>query len=141
MQRFTYPVQLTSDPDGGFVVTCRDLPEVVTQGDTRRQAIEEAEGALQAAIEMRIQDGLAIPPASTQNNGEEWAAVPIATAMKAALYLTLREQGLDRSDLAQRLGVGEHEASRIMNDVDQGHIPAIEAALHCLGKRPELRVA
>lgn len=68
-------------------------------------------------------------------------AVPIATAMKAALYLTLREQGRNRSELTQRLGEDEHEARCIMNDVDRGQLPALEAALHCLGKRPELRIA
>jgi len=55
MQRFTYPVTLTPDEkDGGFVVTCRDVPELVTQGETTEDAISEAEGALEAAIEMRI---------------------------------------------------------------------------------------
>lgn len=141
MEIFSYAVQITADPDGGFVVTSRDLPEVVTQGDTRAQAIAEAEGALQAAIEMRMLDGVPIPPASAQEPGETWAAVPIATAMKAALYLTMREQGLGRTDLAQSLGVDDDEARRLLIAVDQGQIPALETALHCLGKRPELRVA
>ena len=141
METFSYAVQLTADPDGGFVVTSRDLPEVVTQGDTWAQAIAEAEGALQAAIEMRIQDGLPIPPASSPQAGEAWAAVPIATAMKAALYLAMREQGLGRTDLARCLGVDDDEAQRILSAIDQGQIPALETALHCLGKRPELHVA
>jgi len=35
MQRFTYPVTLTPDEvDGGYVVACRDAPEVVTQGES-----------------------------------------------------------------------------------------------------------
>jgi predicted RNase H-like HicB family nuclease len=54
MQQFTYPVALTPDElGGGFVVTCRDVPEVVTQGDTLAEALEAAEGALEAAIEAR----------------------------------------------------------------------------------------
>ncbi|MEA3641714.1 MAG: type II toxin-antitoxin system HicB family antitoxin [Lamprobacter sp.] len=141
MDIFSYAVQFTADPDGGFVVTSRDLPEVVTQGDTRAHAIAEAEGALQAAIEMRIQDGLPIPPASDPEAGEAWVAVPIATAMKAALYLTMREQGISRTDLALRLGVNDNEAQRILSAADQGQIPALETVLHSLGKRPELRVA
>jgi antitoxin HicB len=61
--------------------------------------------------------------------------------MKAALYLTMREQGVGRTDLAQRLGVDDDEARRILNAVDRGQILALETVLHCLGKRPELRVA
>ena len=65
MLRFTYSVKLTSDrKDGGYVVSCRDIPEAITQGETIVEALSEAEGALQAAIEGRIEDGLDIPPPS-----------------------------------------------------------------------------
>jgi antitoxin HicB len=45
--------------------------------------------------------------------------------MKAALYLAMREQGVGRTDLAQRLGVDGDEARRILRAVDQGQIPAL----------------
>ena len=74
MQRFAYPVTLATDEvDGGFVVTCRDLPEAITQGDTLEDAIEAAEGALEAAIEMRIEDGLDIPLPRKAEKGEHLA--------------------------------------------------------------------
>ena len=86
MQRFTYPVILTADVgEGGYVVTCRDIPEVVTQGETVEDAINESEGALEAAIEMRIEDGMEIPRPTSKRRGEHLASVPINTAMKAAL--------------------------------------------------------
>ena len=54
MRKFTYPVTLTADKkDGGFVVTCRDVPEVVTQGETIDDALDEAQGALEAAIDRK----------------------------------------------------------------------------------------
>ncbi len=43
MRQFTYAVKLTPDKDdGGYVVTCRDLPEAITQGDTMEDALSEA---------------------------------------------------------------------------------------------------
>lgn len=36
MNRFQYPVLLTPAEEGGFVVTCRDLPQLITQGDIER---------------------------------------------------------------------------------------------------------
>ena len=37
MQSFVYPVKLTVDKeDGGFVVTFRDLPEAISQGETSK---------------------------------------------------------------------------------------------------------
>lgn len=102
MQRFAYPVTLTADEvDGGFVVTCGDLPEVITQGYTLEDAIEAAEGALEAAIEMRIEDGLDIPLPSKDRKGEHLACLPVGSAMKAAVYLSMKEQGLSKSDLAR----------------------------------------
>ena len=42
MQRFAYPVSLAAE-DGGYVITCRDIPEAVTQGDSLEDALEAAE--------------------------------------------------------------------------------------------------
>lgn len=141
MQRFTYPVLLTADAGGGYVVTCRDIPEVVTQGETVENAVEEAEGALEAAIEMRVEDGLDIPAPTARKRGEYLACLPVNTAMKAALYVTMREQNISKSELARRLGLDEKEVRRML---DPGHgtkVPALERALHALGKRVELVVA
>lgn len=141
MQRFTYPITLTKDAtDGGFVVTCRDLSEVISQGDTVELAQEEAEGALEAAIEMRMADGMDIPAPSTRKKGELLASIPVGTAMKAALYVTMREQGISKSDLARRLGLDEKEARRMLDPKHGTKVPAIERALHALGKRVELTV-
>ena len=37
-----YPATLTPDPDGGFTVTFRDVPEAITEGDTRDEALRRA---------------------------------------------------------------------------------------------------
>ena len=141
MQRFTFPVVLTPDKkEGGFVVTCRDVPEVVTQGESIEDAISEAAGALEAAIEMRIEDGLGIPVPSTKKRGEHLACVPVGTAMKAALYVSMQEQNVSKADLARRLGLDEKEARRMLDPKHGTKVPALERALHALGKRIELVV-
>lgn len=141
MQRFTYPVTLTTDADGGYVVTCRDVPEVVTQGETIEESVSEAEGALEAAIEMRMEDGLDIPLPTARKRGEHLAGLPINTAMKAALYVTMREQNVSKSELARRLGLDEKEARRMLDPKHGTKVPVLERALHALGKRVELVVA
>ena len=141
MQRFTYPVTLTADEDGGYVVTCRDVPEAITQGETIEEAIGEAGGALEAAIEMRMEDGMDIPLPTARKRGEHLASLPINTAMKAALYITMREQNVSKSDLARRLGLDEKEARRMLDPKHGTKVPALERALHALGKRVELVVA
>lgn len=142
MHRFTYPVILTLDKyDGGYVVSCRDVPEVVTQGETIEDAVSEAEGALEAAIEMRMEDGLDIPLPTARKRGEHLACLPISTAMKAALYLAMRDQNVSKTELARRLGLDEKETRRMLDPRHGTKVPALERALHVLGKRVELVVA
>lgn len=141
MQRFAYPVNLAVDEvDRGYVVTCRDVPEVVTQGDTLEDAIEAAEGALEAAIEMRIEDGLDIPMPSKARKNEHLACLPVGSAMKAAVYLAMKEQGLSKSDLARRMDLDEKEARRILDPKHSTKVHTLERALHALGKRVEVVV-
>ena len=141
MQQFTFPIALTPDKkDGGFVVTCRDVPEVVTQGETIDEAISEAEGALQAAIEMRIEDGMCVPVPTARKRGERLACLPVGTSMKAALYVSMREQNVSKAELARRLGLDEKEAKRMLDPKHETKVPTLERALHALGKRIELVV-
>ena len=87
MREFAYPARFTPDKkDGGYVVTFRDIPEAITQGETVKVCREEAAGALQAALEGRILSHLDVPKASRPKRGERLIAVPAPTSLKAAGY-------------------------------------------------------
>ena len=142
MLRFNYPVKLARDrKDGGYVVTCRDLPEAITQGETVAEALVEAEGALQAAIEGRIEDALDVPTPSLAKRGERMVATPITTALKAAVYVAMREQKVSKSELARRMRVHEKEARRMLDPHHPTKVPALERALAALGRRAEISVS
>ena len=51
-----------SQPEGGFVVTSPLLPELITEGDTIQEALENAEDALTAIIEGFEELGKPLPP-------------------------------------------------------------------------------
>ncbi|OGA28616.1 MAG: hypothetical protein A3I01_19355 [Betaproteobacteria bacterium RIFCSPLOWO2_02_FULL_65_24] len=141
MFRFTYPAKLSPErKDGGYVVTFRDLPEAITQGDSIKEALSEAEGALQAAIEGRIEDNMDVPAPSEPRRGERPVATPVTTALKAAVYLTLREEGISKSELARRMNVNEKEARRMLNPKHPTKVPTLERALAALGRRAEVEV-
>jgi antitoxin HicB len=140
--KFSYPVKLTIDKhDGGFVVTCRDLPEAITQGNDKAEALDQAEGAVQAALEGRIADRLDIPKPSELKRGEVLATVPVSTAMKAALYSTMKAQGVNNSQLAVMLGLDEKAARRLLDPGHQSKVPALEKALQVLGRRTTVTIA
>ena len=142
MVEFVYPAKFARDrKDGGFVVSFRDVPEAITQADSLSQCLDAAAGALQAAIEGRIMDGLEIPVASRAKRGERLVAVPIQTALKAALYIAMRERGITRVELARRLRIDEKEARRMLDPHHATKAERLEQALAVLGRHAELRVA
>jgi antitoxin HicB len=142
--QFVYPAALTPDEaDGGFVVTFRDWPEAITQGDTREAALSEAADCLEEAVAARIADEREIPLPSSTLAGEYGVSVPIQMALKAALYLAMREAAVDKSELARRLGIHENETRRLLDPRHASKPEALERALSAVGRRlaVELREA
>lgn len=141
MRTYRYPVLFMNAEEGGWVITCRDLPESISQADDSEDREEVASGCLQAAIESRIEDGDDLPTPSRARSGEVNIALPIDTAAKAALYEAMREAKVNKTELARILGVDEKEVRRMLDPGHASKIPRIVRALHVLGKRLQLSVA
>ena len=135
MNRFDYAVTLTLENEGGYVVTCRDLPEVITQGETIQDALNEAKDALDEAFALRIDDGLEIPAPSSVLAGEYLASPPVEIQIKAFLYLSLRENNITKTELAKRLQVNEKTVRRLLDPHYSAKLPRMIEAIQALGKR------
>ncbi len=48
---YKLPLIMEPQPEGGYVVTCPLLPELITEGDTVNEAVFNANDALEAIIE------------------------------------------------------------------------------------------
>ncbi|WP_200988852.1 type II toxin-antitoxin system HicB family antitoxin [Anabaenopsis elenkinii] len=142
MTRFVYPALLTADEkDGGFVVTFRDLPEAITQGDSLEKALNEAADCLEESIAVHIADKLEIPQPSQPKKGEYLVALPAQTALKAALYLAMREKGMSKVELASILNIHEKEVRRILDPHHATKLSTMERTLAVLGQRVELQIS
>lgn len=140
MKTYDYPFQLSPE-DSGWVITCRDLPEAISQAGGNEDRLDVAEGCLQAALESRIRHGEPLPVASKTRKGEVVITPPAATAAKAALYDAMREAGISKMELAHRLGVDEKEVRRML---DAGHatkLPRIAKAIEALGRHLHIALA
>jgi antitoxin HicB len=60
-ENHSFSVVLEPQEDGGFTVLVPALPEVVTEGDTRDEALAHAEEAIRAVLEYRRDNGIPIP--------------------------------------------------------------------------------
>ena len=59
-ERYSFSIVLEPQEGGGFTVLVPALPEVVTEGDTDREALAIAEEAIRAALAYRHDHGIAI---------------------------------------------------------------------------------
>jgi antitoxin HicB len=135
MNRFQYPVVLTPAEEGGYVVTCRDLPELVTQGETVEDALEQAADAMDEVFATYLTGGLDFPQPSKAKRREHMIAPPADTVAKAALHVAMRQAGISKVQLAKRLGVDEKEVRRLLDPHYGSKLPRIAKAISLLGQR------
>lgn len=136
MRSLAYPAALKPDREaGGFTVTFPDLPEAITQGETRVDALAQAADCLEEAIAGRIRRGDEIPLASRSKAAHTVVPVPPLMATKAALYLAMREAKMSNVKLAKQLGCDEKDVRRLLDPRHRSRITALQAALVVLGKR------
>jgi antitoxin HicB len=135
-----FRAKLVSNGEGGFVVTFPDVPEAITEGATRAEALRNAEDALAVALLGRMADDVALPAPAAQGRGLVPVALPTQAAAKLAVYAAFRAAGISKSELARRLGKQEAEARRILDAYHATKLETLEAALRAMGRRFTLSV-
>jgi antitoxin HicB len=136
-----YPAALIPDPDGGFTVTFRDVPEAITEGDTREEALLRAEDVLESALAMYVAAGEPLPGSSAIAPGEELVPLSALGMAKAALYDAMREQRVGRAELARRQRRHLPQVGRVLDLRHTSRMEQVEAALAALGLRLVVDVA
>lgn len=81
-----YPAQFTPADEGGFVVTFRDLPEAITQGDTEQEAYEMAADVLLSTMDFYFDDMRPVPLPSSAQDGDKWVELPPSVFSKVLLF-------------------------------------------------------
>lgn len=70
MNAIRYAAVLEPQPEGGFTVTFPDIPEAITEGDTREDALAHAADVLGLCLDARIEAGDGLPTPSAA--GTDW---------------------------------------------------------------------
>jgi antitoxin HicB len=141
--RYVYPAAIEQDEDGQFIVSFRDVPEALTSGESLNEALAEAVDCLVVALDGYLDERRPqpVPQPSQLRSGEHAIAIPPLIAAKLALHDTMRGAGLGAATLAERLGVTEPVARRLLSLGHRSRIEDVEAALAKLGKRIEVTVS
>lgn len=135
----TYPAIIASDGDG-FFVKFPDIPEALTQGETREEAVEMAADALLTAMDFYVSDKRPVPMPSPVKRGQVGIDLPASAAAKVFLLNAMLDQHITAAELARKLHTSPQSVTRL---VDLGHaskIDAIADALQSMGRKMTLGV-
>ena len=135
-----YPVRLTPD-GGGFLVQFPDIPEAITYGATREEALQLAKDALLTALEFYFEDLREVPKPAPVGRGEDSVELPPSIAVKVQLLNEMVHQRIKQVDLAKRMHVSPTQVNRMVNLRHATKIDTLSEAFKALGKRLEFVVA
>lgn len=135
-----YPARFEPAEEGGFVVTFRDVPEAITEGDSIDGARAAAAGALLDALDFYFEDKRPVPSPSKAKKGEELVSLPAGVSAKVLLLNEMIAQKVTPSELARRLDTSPQVVNRIVDTKHATKIDTIAEAVEALGKRLEIGV-
>jgi antitoxin HicB len=129
-----YPVKLTKD--GKFIkVNFPDIPEALTQGVDREEALVMAKEALELAMEFYFEDRRPVPAPSQPKRGQAVVELSASTSAKVLLLNEMLRQKVHPAELARRIGTTPQVVYRLTNLRHTSRIDGIDTALRALGKR------
>jgi antitoxin HicB len=137
-----YTITLEPDDNGTLLVTCPDLPGVITFGTDRADAVRHAQDAIEEWLAGVIDDGLAIPLPKRKASGPDQAIATTSalTTLKVELYRALRAAAITRAELGRRLGWKRESVDRLFRLDHRSRLEQLEAAFRALGREIDVVV-
>ena len=132
-----WPVDLIPAEEGGFIVNFPDLPNGWSQGETREEALACAADLLEEMIlgHMADNEDVPLPSPSRADDNRPRVALPALTSAKLEAYRAMRAAGINKRQLAERLGWQPSQVTRLFDGRHASRLDQIEAALAALGRR------
>jgi len=133
--KIVFPVILDPNGAGGYIARFPDVPQAITEADTKAEALAWAEDALVVALTGYQDAGLDIPAPSRPKPAQPTLALPPYIAIKLVIYQAMRDQNVSQAELARRLGCDPRQVRRLMDLDHRSRLDLMERALAALGKR------
>ena len=93
-----WPIDLIPAAEGGYIVNFPDLPNGWSQGETRAEALAQAEDLLEEMILGMMAHSEEVPSPSPAQ-GRPLVSLPALTAAKLEAYRAMRAAGLTKTSL------------------------------------------
>lgn len=129
-----YPIILTPDTNGTFLVGFPDFPEANSVGDDKDDAMINAVDALETALSIYFDERRPVPLPSAAESGDAVVALPALETAKVLLWNEMFAQKLRKADLARMLDVHTPQVDRLFDLSHSSKIEFVEQAAKALGK-------
>jgi antitoxin HicB len=104
--KIQYPLRVHKAEDGGYWAEFPDLPGCVTQGDTLKETLDNAQEALSGWIASRFERNFEVPAESSPRGKSIHLIEPYPEVMVPLLLRRIRaEKGLSQKEVAKRLAI------------------------------------
>ena len=139
---YQYPVRFKTDSNGTLLVTFPDVPEAITFGETRADALARAAEALEAALSLYMDSRRDLPHPKSSSSRKKTLTVtlPALTEAKLALYELMRANGVSKAELARKLICGKSQVDRLLDLNHGSRLDQLEAAFQALSKRMSITI-
>lgn len=135
-----YPVKLSLDSNGTILAEVPDIPEAVTFGDDKDEALARVAEVIEDCLGEYVARRVPIPVPSPAKRGQKLAAVSVLVEMKLAIHQAMLAESVSKAELARRLNCHLPQVDRLLDLDHTSRLDQIEAALRVLGKRISLEI-
>ena len=138
---YRFPAILTCDTNNSYLVRFPDVPEAITFGESKHDALRHASEALEAALSIYMDKRLDIPiPSRPRGKNLPFIGIPALSEAKVALYAAMRRAGMRKADLARRLGWQKSQVDRLLDLNHASRFDQLEQAFAALNKRLSIEI-
>lgn len=136
-----YPVTLTPDSNGTYLVGFPDFPEANSVGDDKEDALINAVDALETALSIYFDERRPVPLPSDPDSGDELISLPALETAKVLIWNEMFEKKMRKADLARALHVHTPQVDRLFDLSHSSKIEFVEQAAKALGKTLNVSLA
>lgn len=136
-----YPITLTPDTNGTFLVGFADFPEANSVGDDVGDALAQAVDALEAVLEIYFDERRPVPLPSAPAPDQLVVALPALSTAKVLIWNEMHARNLRKADMARMLGVHMPQIDRLFDLSHSSKIEFVEQAAKVMGKTLNVSLA
>lgn len=133
----TYYAKITHERDG-YTVTFRDLPNVFSEGDTKEEALQNAQEALDGVLSVMAADDYKIPE-PTRAKANEFP-IPVSANIAAPILLSLvrKKNTKSQSAIAHTMDVPYQQYQRLEHNCNMT-LKSLKRAATAMNSRVEIK--